>query len=151
MRRKDREMDNNEMERMLMEAYVCRIGLCTGNVPYIVPMNFGYRHNAIYLHSALEGRKIEILRKNPTVCFEIDEPGKLITGEKACDWTMRYKSVIGTAKAVIIENENMKREALDIIMQKFSGRNKHEYSDAMLKRTCILRLDIIEISGKESV
>lgn len=151
MRRKDREMDNNEMERMLMEAYVCRVGLCTGNVPYIVPMNFGYRNNAIYLHSALEGRKIEILKNNPKVCFEIDEPGKLITGEKACDWTMRYKSVIGTAKAVIIENENMKREALDIIMQKFSGKDKHVYSDAVLKRTCILRLDIIEISGKESV
>ncbi len=73
LRRRDKAInDRGLMEKILDTALVCRIAMCTDNIPYIVTMNFAYKDNCLYLHSAKSGRKIDILRKNPRVCFEID-------------------------------------------------------------------------------
>jgi len=73
MRRKDREItDNSEIEKIIGKAICCRIGLVDNDEPYIVPVCFGYERNTIYFHSALEGRKVELIKKNNKVCFEID-------------------------------------------------------------------------------
>jgi hypothetical protein len=70
MRRSDREItDIVEIESILNEAHVCRIGLSVGVEPYIVPLCFGYIGGTIYLHSAMFGKKIAILKKNPRCCF----------------------------------------------------------------------------------
>jgi nitroimidazol reductase NimA-like FMN-containing flavoprotein (pyridoxamine 5'-phosphate oxidase superfamily) len=58
MRRKDREItDRAEMESILNEAMVCRIGLADGGEPYVVPLSFGYENGAVYIHSAPEASK----------------------------------------------------------------------------------------------
>ena len=65
MRRKEKEIkDKKEIEQIFKEAHVCRLGMVDGKIPYIVPMNFGYRDNILYFHSALSGRKIDILKNN---------------------------------------------------------------------------------------
>ena len=65
MRRKDCEItDRAEIEAILKKALVCRIGLADGGEPYIVPLSFGYEDGAVYLHSAVEGKKIAMLQKN---------------------------------------------------------------------------------------
>jgi nitroimidazol reductase NimA-like FMN-containing flavoprotein (pyridoxamine 5'-phosphate oxidase superfamily) len=62
MRREDREItDCREIESILHNALVCRIGLAGGDEPYIVPCCFGYGDRAIYLHSAPAGKKISML------------------------------------------------------------------------------------------
>jgi nitroimidazol reductase NimA-like FMN-containing flavoprotein (pyridoxamine 5'-phosphate oxidase superfamily) len=63
MRKKDKEIKDKElMESILKRAIICRMGLSENNVPYIVPLNFGYKNNFLYFHSAKEGRKIDMIR-----------------------------------------------------------------------------------------
>ncbi len=71
MRRKDKEMiDEKEMLSIIDKAIICRVGMCWQDEPYVIPMNFGYQDNYIYLHSAREGRKLDILRNNDKVKVE---------------------------------------------------------------------------------
>ena len=125
MRRSEKEVkDIHEIESILKRAIICRIGLCDGNIPYIVPMNYGYKDNCIYLHSAKEGRKIDIIRENPNVCFEVETDIKLVHGgDIACKWGMKFVSVIGHGKARIIEDRNQKEKALAILMEQYTEKN----------------------------
>ena len=96
MRREEREIrDQTDVLAVMKEALVCRLGFSDDGMPYVVPMNFGLRENCIYLHCAREGRKLDIIRKNDQVCFEMDLLREIKQGPKACGWGARYKSVIG--------------------------------------------------------
>jgi nitroimidazol reductase NimA-like FMN-containing flavoprotein (pyridoxamine 5'-phosphate oxidase superfamily) len=98
MLRDDREItDRIEIESILQQAIVCRIGLAVGDEPYIIPVCFGYENKTIYFHSALAGKKISMLKKNSRCCFEVDQCVAILHGDRPCDWGMRYKSVSGLA------------------------------------------------------
>lgn len=151
MRRKEKEIkDFNEIEEILKRAHVCRLGLCNNNVPYIVPMNFGYKDNTLYFHSAKEGKKINMIKENPTICFEIDIDNELVKGENACNWSMKFKSVIGIGEAQIIDDNKLKKDALDIIMQQYDDSKIFEYNDKAVEAVAIIKVKINEISGKKS-
>ncbi|MGB9936647.1 MAG: pyridoxamine 5'-phosphate oxidase family protein [Methanobacterium sp.] len=153
MRRSDKEIKDSEIiESILKKAQVCRIALCNDNKPYIVPMNFGFDNNYLYFHSATEGQKIDILNKNKNICFEVDIETELVKAENACNWGMKYYSVIGSGKSEFIENIEGKREALNIIMQKYSGNSSKsfEYSKSTLNKVSVFRVKIEEITGKKS-
>ena len=82
-----------EGESILKESRICRIGLVDQDKPYIVPMNFGYKNGTLYIHSAKEGRKIDLMKKNPNVCFEMDELVRLKKAKQACEWGVQYQSM----------------------------------------------------------
>ncbi|HEX3002087.1 MAG TPA: pyridoxamine 5'-phosphate oxidase family protein [Methanoregula sp.] len=85
MRRKDREItDRAEMEAILAEAQVCRLALADGNAPYIVPLCFGYENNTLWIHSARDGKKVELIRKNPQCCVEVDLAGGPVPDNRPC-------------------------------------------------------------------
>jgi nitroimidazol reductase NimA-like FMN-containing flavoprotein (pyridoxamine 5'-phosphate oxidase superfamily) len=150
MRRKDKEInDIAAVEEILSKARVCRLGMCDGDWPYVVPVCFGYKDNALYFHSGKEGKKVEILRRNNNVCFEVDVDCELVKADKPCDWGMRYKSVIGFGKAVFIEDVESKHKALDIIMQQFS-EGSFEYSEETVNNTTIIKVEIESMTGKQS-
>jgi len=151
MRKVDKEIkDKNMIKSILEEALVCRIALCDDNSPYIIPMNFGYKDNYLYLHSAPEGRKIEILRKNNNICFEVDLKTELVTSENACKWGMKYLSVVGFGKAQIVNDIEEKKKALNIIMNKHSNESSFEYLEAAIKNVVIIKVRITELAGKKS-
>ena len=151
MRRKEKEItDNPVIEDIIQKAEVCRIGMCDGDVPYVVPMNFGYKDNCIYVHSAQEGRKIDILRKNNKVCFEIDYGNEIKKTEKACNWSSRYRSIIGFGRAFIVEGFQEKKKGLDIIMEHYTGKPEHEYPDNAVNSVAVIRIDIESMTGKKS-
>ena len=94
MRRKDKEItDESEIESIIRNSLVCRLGLADNSTPYIVPLCFGYKDNRLYFHSAKEGRKIEILKRNNEVCFEFDDNLEVKAGKAACDWGMNFQEV----------------------------------------------------------
>ena len=65
MRRKDKEItDIKSIEKIIQKSKVCRLGLSLNDTPYIVPVCFGYRAKTLYFHSAQEGKKIDIIKKN---------------------------------------------------------------------------------------
>jgi nitroimidazol reductase NimA-like FMN-containing flavoprotein (pyridoxamine 5'-phosphate oxidase superfamily) len=153
MRKKEREIsDMSEIESIMMNSDVCRIAFADANAPYIVTMNFGYcgiDNRRLYFHCAPEGRKIEMMKKNNFVCFEMDTDHHLKTGKMACDYGMSYRSVVGYGYISIVNDEEERVRALDYILSHYSGNKKFTYKPETLERTMVLRLDIGEISGKQ--
>jgi uncharacterized protein len=148
MRRKDRGMtDRAEIDAVLNTEHILHLALAGDGVPYLVPLNFGYDGEAVYIHSAPIGTKIAILKRNPRVCFEVLAGYELIEAEEACDYSARFLSVIGAGRAVFLEDPAEKARALDIIMAKVSER-RFEYPPAMLAKTAVIRIGIESIQGK---
>jgi len=152
MRRKEKEVCNPEvMEKLLHSAQVIRIGLCDEGEPYIVPMLFGYQSGSIYLHSANEGRKLDILRRGGLVCFEAEELGEVSRKDLPCKWTLDYASVIGWGQPRILTDPKEMRQGLDIIMLHYGGRPPFEYSEASLSKILVIRVDISSMTCKRSM
>lgn len=151
MRRKDKEITSPDLlNEILSKSEVCRLGMIDKGIPYIVPMNYGYYENALYFHSALNGRKIDILSENNYVCFEIEYSSEIIKGTVACDWTTKYRSLIGYGRIEIIREQLEKIEGLNIIMRHYGRSIGLEYDDNNLGRINILKLNIESITGKQS-
>ena len=150
MRRAEREIKDREaIEEIIRKATVCRLGLSDGGRPYVVPLSFGYADNCVYFHSALEGRKIEVLKGNPNVCFEVDLAEEYVEAEVPCDWTVTYRSVIGFGTAQLLDSEEEKRRALDVILAHYSD-GEYEYPDGALDKVAAVRVDVELMTGKQA-
>lgn len=150
MRRIEKQItDPVEIENLLCQCRVCRIGLSENNIPYIVPMSFGYKDNTLYLHSAPEGRKIDMLKKNPHVCFECDILNEVVASDHPCSWGMDYQSVIGFGTASFIDDPEEKKQALNIIMEKYAGKS-FEFPESTIRKTAVINIAISSMTGKRS-
>jgi hypothetical protein len=154
MRRKDKEIaDKLEIEAILKRAFVCRIAFSENNKPHIVPVIFGYTDNCLYFHSAPEGKKLDILRNNNNVCFEIDIDFEIVKSKTPCNWSAKYRSVIGFGKAFFVDEVEEKRNALNLIIQKYSNtshENEYEFSEDMVGIVTVIRIDVEHMTGKTS-
>jgi nitroimidazol reductase NimA-like FMN-containing flavoprotein (pyridoxamine 5'-phosphate oxidase superfamily) len=151
MRRKEKEIkDFEEINSILKTARICRLAMIDGDRPYLIPMNFGYRENILYFHCARQGRKVEILKKNPLVCFEIEWDISLLEGKEPCQWSMSFRSLIGSGKAEFIESPDQKVEALSIIMSQYSSQDEFSYPTEAVDGVIIFRVSVDEICGKQS-
>ncbi|MEA3435974.1 MAG: pyridoxamine 5'-phosphate oxidase family protein [Thermodesulfobacteriota bacterium] len=150
MRRSEKEiMDKSAIEAIINASLVCRLALSDGGQPYIVPLSFGYQDSTLYFHSALEGKKIDIIKMNNRICFEFDVNTEIIEADKACKWGMKYQSVIGFGKAVLLENIEEKQKALNIIMNHYSSRN-FQFPDKAIKKIAVIKIEIESMTGKHS-
>jgi uncharacterized protein len=150
MRRSEKAVtDPAELENIIRAGRVCRLALAAEPAPYIVPLNYGYREGVLYFHSAPEGRKIELMRRNPSVGFEISLDLGVVEGEQACNWSTRYRSVLGHGRIEFIEGLEQKRRALEVIMSQYAA-GEFTFPETFVGRTLIYRLVIEEMSGKQS-
>jgi hypothetical protein len=151
MRRSDREIMNiADIEVIIKKADVCRIALIDGEMPYLVALNFGYKANPaiLYFHCANKGRKIDVIQKNNSACFQMDIDHELITAGKACGFTMNFKSIVGDGKIYKVETSEEKIEGLNYIMKQYTGKDQFDYEEKMLDVTTILRLEIDQMTAK---
>ena len=150
MRRKEQEIkDFKVIEDILRGAKVCRMAMSDNNMPYVVPMCFGYKNKTVYLHSSSAGKKINILKVNTNVCLEFESDIVPLPSENACSWNMDYKSVIASGVLSFIVDVEEKRNAFEIIMKQYSSV-KYEIPDHVLKKTTVMKVMLEEISGKHS-
>jgi len=150
MRKKEKEItDIEEIEKIIKKAMVCRISLVDNDEPYIVPVCFGYERDALYFHGASEGRKVELIKKNNKICFEIDTDVEVVKTEKACGWTMKYRSVIGVGRACILENDEEKSHGLKLIVRQYT-EGDFSFPESALDSVLVVRVDIESITGKKS-
>ena len=150
MRRADKEVkDFSTIEEIIEDAQVCRIAMAKDNQPYVVPMCFGFKDKAVYLHCADKGKKIDVLKSNPRVCVEFDVDPELVMSERACNFEMNYRSVIGFGKALFLEDLPEKKTALDIIMEKYTGKS-FNIPENSLKKVTLIKIVLVEITGKIS-
>ena len=151
MRRNDKEIkDPILIEKILEKADICRIALIDEGRPYIVPMNYGYKDQCIYLHSASEGHKIDILKKNNQVCFEIEYKTELLKAEKPCQYGMKYYSIIGWGNTKFLTDFQEKIKSLDIIMQKHDPNMIFKYNENQVNLLTIILIEIDKLTGKMS-
>ncbi|CAG0971780.1 hypothetical protein METP3_01532 [Methanosarcinales archaeon] len=150
MRRKDKEIkDTKEIESIINKSDICRIALSENNSPYIVPVCFGYKDNCLYIHSAPDGKKIDIINKNNNVCFEFDTHEGLISSENPCEWDVKYCSVIGYGKAFFIDEPEEKIKALDFIAGHYSS-DAFEYQTNSVDNVTVIKIEIENLTGKKS-
>ncbi len=149
LRRKDKEIiDSEEIEAVIRKATVCRLALVDRDESYIVPVNFGYERNAIYFHSALEGRKVELIKKNNKVCFEIDTDVAIEETDKS-NCSVKYRSVIGRGRACILESNEEKLHGLKAIMRQCTG-GEYSFSEERLDSVLVVEIKIENVTGKQS-
>ncbi len=149
MRRKDREIaERTEIDAVIRSANVMHLALADNNMPFVVPVFYAYTGAALYFHSARAGTKIEIMKRNSYVCFEISVDNGIIESDKACDFEAKHRTVIGFGQAVFVEDEAEKIRALDMIVSQFSDK-KFEYPKSNLNSVAVIRIDIQSINGKK--
>ncbi|MCF8144697.1 MAG: pyridoxamine 5'-phosphate oxidase family protein [Deltaproteobacteria bacterium] len=150
MERKEKEIkDSAEIAAVIRKADICRLALSVDNRPYIVPLNFGFDGDCLYFHTAQAGKKIDMIRQNAAVCFELEAGCGLVRAETPCDWSMTYQSVVGYGTASLLKGAEEKRRALDVIMEHYSGR-PGQYPDRLVDRLAIIRVTIQSMTGKRS-
>ena len=142
-------MDTQEIDLIISKANVCRLGLSVDNNPYIVPLNFGYKERCLYFHTPKVGKKIDMIKTNNRVCFELDIDCEVAGAENPCDWTMKFRSVVGYGRASLLDDTEEKRRALDIIVEHYSGR-VNEYNEKLVDRLVIIKVEIQSMTGKKS-
>ena len=151
MRKTTQEIrDPAVLEEILGGAVICRLAMWDGERPYILPFNYGYRGGCLYIHSAPEGKKIDVLKQDNRVAFEVEQGVEIVQKEKACGWATRYRSVVGHGRVEILSDPVSKQEALEVLMAQHGAPQLTEFDPGNLDRMLILRLRISSMTGKQS-
>jgi hypothetical protein len=149
VRRKERAItDRAEIDAILHEGKVMHLAMSLDDRPFLVPLFYAYDGHALYFHSARHGTKIEILKQNPHVCFEVSLGHGVIPSDKACDFEARHRTVIGMGTAVFVEDEQQKQCALNAVVGRFT-QEKFTYPAPMFAHTTIVRIEIESLKGKK--
>lgn len=145
MRRRDREVtDFNEIIHILDSGKVLHLGLVDQGKPYIVPMNYGYVMEndklVFYVHSALEGRKLDIIRNNSDCCVQIECDVQPFSGKVACQYGCSYYSFDGFGTAEIVEAPQEKIQAMSALMKIQTGKD-FEFNERLVSIVSVIRIE----------
>jgi nitroimidazol reductase NimA-like FMN-containing flavoprotein (pyridoxamine 5'-phosphate oxidase superfamily) len=151
VRRSDKEISSRrEIDEIIRSALVCRIAFADGSEPYVVPVSFGYDGDALFIHTAKSGRKIDFIEANSRVCFELEANVSIQADDRdACEWTFAFESVIGYGAITELESTEDRAVGLNQIMLHYSGR-KWDIDEAATATTRVWRIDIESVTGKRS-
>lgn len=156
MRRKDREVnDMEDIKNILKECKTCHVAMVDDSLPYVIPLSFGYEiiddELSLYFHSAKEGRKIDILHKNNSVCFEMCFEGDpILAKEMPCNSGYYFSSLIGNGKVEFITDTDERRKALTLLM-------KHQadidviFTEKQANTVCVFKIVTKDFTGKKKL
>ncbi len=139
-----------EIERIILQCDVCNLAMVDlDNNPYVIPMNFGYEQDVVYLHSAQTGKKMDILAKNRQVSlsFSTDHELRWQSEKVACSYSMKYRSVLASGRVEFIEDLDEKATALNIIMKNYTD-GEFTYNDPALRDVAVFRVVLETLEGR---
>ncbi|MBQ3193341.1 MAG: pyridoxamine 5'-phosphate oxidase family protein [Oscillospiraceae bacterium] len=150
--KRERQVTDPEQIRHILDTgKVLHLGLAVDNEPYVVPMNYGYTMEdgnlVLYLHSALQGKKLDMMRANPRVFFEIDCDLMPFEGRVPCQYGLVYSSIMGRGTARIVEDVEEKKQAMTILMKTQTGRD-FTFEDRLVSIVAVIRIDVAEYTAK---
>ncbi len=150
-KREIRITEPDQIARILDTAKVLHMGLAVDNEPYVVPMNYGYRLEdgklTLYLHSAVQGKKLDMIRANPRVHFSIDCDRMPFEGRVPCQYGLVYSSVMGSGTATIVEDVEEKMQAMSILMKTQTGKD-FSFNERLVSIVAVIRIDVTEYTAK---
>lgn len=150
MRRKDKEITEvAAIEAILKRNNICRLALFDAEYPYIVPLCYGYENGCLYFHGFAGGTKLELLKANPNVSFEVEEGLEVTADPDPCEWSVKYRSVVGRGMAEILEDGPEKRAGLDIVVKAFAGRTL-DFPEKAMAAVTVVRVRVKELAGRRS-
>ncbi|MBD5481650.1 MAG: pyridoxamine 5'-phosphate oxidase family protein [Lachnospiraceae bacterium] len=154
MRRNDREVtDLMKIENIISRCTCCRIGFHDDGEVYIVPLSFGYEAKGdtyiFYFHGAKEGRKIDLIKKNPMVGFEMDTNYALNEADLACGHSARFQSIIGNGVVSIVSEIEEKKLGLSLLMEHHTGKQNWDFDEKMVNAAAVFKLEVTKMSCKE--
>lgn len=151
MRRSDKEItDSQLLTELLQQGRELSLAMNDGEQPYVLPLNYGYADGCLYLHCARQGKKLDCLRANPKVGFTISEILRRVTGDAACQWSTRFRSIVGQGTAVIVDDREGIIAGYDVLMRHFGGP-VGGYEEKYLNSSLIIRIEIESMVGKQSI
>jgi len=154
MTRRELEItERSEILDILDRSMIVHIGLVDGDEPYVVPMNYGYTMEedgtlVLYLHGATQGRKLDLMRKNPKVFFEMECDVQQFEGDVACRYGTAYKSLMGRGRAVIVEDPAEKMKCLSLFMKTQTGKD-FEFNEKLVKVVSIIRIEALDYTAQQ--
>lgn len=156
MRRKDREVtDAAEILDIISRCEECRLALSVDNLPYIVPLNFGYTFEdgrlTLYFHSANEGRKLDMLRENPNACVQMDCSLRVIIGDTPGKYTMQYESVVCFGELLICTHSDEKRDGLLALIRQYAPEHDYTVTERDLREVTVFKLNVSSFTGKRHI
>ena len=150
-KREFRITDENQIRHILDTAKVLHLGLAVNNEPYVVPMNYGYAMEegklVLYLHSAVRGKKLDMIRANPKVFFEIDCDRVPFESELPCQYGLSYSSVMGKGIAHIVDDVEEKKKAMSILMKTQTNKD-FTFEDRLVSVVAVIRIDVENYTAK---
>ena len=150
-KRESRVTDPTEIIRILDTAKVLHLGLAVDNEPYVVPMNYGYTMEdeklTLYLHSAVRGKKLDMIQANSKVFFELDCDQMPFEGRVPCQYGMVYSSIMGRGTATLVEDPEAKMQAMSILMKTQTGKD-FTFEDRLVSIVTVVRIDVAEYTAK---
>lgn len=142
--------ERHKIDEIIKNSSVCYVSMVDlDGMPYVIPMNFGYEGDTVYLHSAQEGRSIVSLEKNPYVCIIFTLGHELVyqNEQVACSYRMKGSSVMCKGKVIFEEDFEEKIKSLNIIMSQYTNR-KFTYSDPSVNNVRVWKVEIDSLSMK---
>ena len=150
-KRETKITEPDEIARILNTAKVLHMGLAVDNEPYVLPMNYGYRLEdgrlTLYLHSAVKGRKLDMIRANSKVSFSIDCDRMPFEGRVPCQYGLVYSSIMGKGTAAIVEDVEEKKQAMSLLMKTQTGKD-FTFEDRLMSIVAVIRIDVSEYTAK---
>lgn len=144
-------LNTEDVKDVIRKCDCCNVAMVDNtNSPYVIPMNFGFDNDCIYLHSSASGKKIEILDNNNKVClsFSTDHQLRWQSEKVACSYSMKYRSVLIFGHVEYIEKPEDKIVALNHIMKQYTD-NDFKYSDPAVRDVKVFKVIIDEMEGRE--
>ena len=152
MTKRERQVtDRDQIVHILDTGKVLHLGLAVNDEPYVVPMNYGYTLEegklVLYLHSAVRGKKLDMVQANPKVFFSIDCDRMPFEGRVPCQYGLVYSSIMGRGKAVLVEDVEEKKQAMSILMKTQTGKD-FSFEDRLVSIVAVIRIDVEEYTAK---
>jgi len=155
MRRTDRELtDPSALDDVLRRADVLFVAMVDEGEPYVLPFDFGYEPGpdggpaggALFVHCAEEGRKLDVIAREPRVCFTAEVDHEVVPGT-ACSWTAYFRSVVGWGTARLVADRAERARALERLIEHYSGQPE-SLPPASADGVAVIRIDIERVTGK---
>ena len=151
MRRSEREITDQEaLDGILQAADLLFLAVRDEPAPYVFPVCFGSEGGTLYVHSALVGTKIDLLRAHPDVGFCACTTVTITPASMPCDYTSAARSVVGTGRARIVVDDEERVKGLDSIMRHYrtGAAGEYSYRPSSLARTCVIAIHVDTLHGK---